>query len=123
MSTIFLVMLMGLTLIVGPDSREFKRVTNPGACTITIINESDLQIERMHMAWRGTERWGTDLLGKNVLKPHTSIPIRDVAPGDYDFVFIDSRQYECFLRNLPIYSDRSWSLTNEWAAHNCRQRR
>ena len=103
-------------LVCGIVPGASSSIANPGSYTLTILNNSNAEIRRMHISWSGTGRWGPDLLGKDVLRPRASFPIRNLAPGDYDILFIDAGGRRCISGPLRISADLTWPLTDR----NCR---
>jgi hypothetical protein len=92
---------------------SFNRHSAAGAHTLTVVNNSSVDITRMYVAWSKTGRWGADLLGKGVLRPGSSFPI-SLAAGEYDLMLVDSRNRSCVLRTIAVYSDKSWSFDDNW---------
>ena len=114
MRKISVLALMLVTLTFVAPAASTSNVT----CTLTVVNNLGRDIQRIHLAWSGTERWGPDRLGKDILRAGRSIPLGDIAPGDYDILFIDTQGNQCVVRNLPIYNDRDFKLTDQ----NCQRK-
>jgi len=110
MRKVVLLALMLVTLIFGVAGAS----TSYGTLTLRVLNHSSKDIQRVHLGWSGTGRWGPDRLGKELLKAGGSISLTDIPPGDYDLLFVDNKENQCVFRNLPIYNNRSWVITNEW---------
>lgn len=103
-----LIIIVLCVAIFGSSSAE-----SPGAHTLTVVNNSGVDITRMYVAWGGTGRWGADRLGRGVLRPGSSIPI-SLAAGEYDLMLVDAGNRRCVARAIAVYADRSWSFNDHW---------
>ena len=85
--------------------------------SLRIVNDSNAEIHEIHYAWTHTGRWGPDMLGKQVLKPHAAFVIGNVSAGDYDILFVNTGGHSCVAGPVSVYANVTWVLTDR----NCRQ--
>ena len=66
--------------------------------------------------------WGDDLLGPGRIFPDGStFTITDISPGHYDIAFVDEDEDVCVVRNVAIYQNLDWNLSQVWLL-NCEWR-
>lgn len=81
--------------------------------SLRIVNNSSSEINRIHLAWKGTRRWGPNLLVKQVLGRGKDFTAPGLSAGDYDILFVDASGRQCVAAGIPIYRDTSWVVTDE----------
>ena len=111
--SVIITVLLILSASINERPSEAREFVSSGSHTLTVINNSSVDITRVHVAWSKTKRWGPDLLGKGVFRRGSSFPI-SLAAGEYDLMLIDSRNRSCVLRTIAVYSDKSWPFDDEW---------
>jgi len=84
--------------------------------SLRIVNNSNSEIREIHLAWRGTGRWGPDVLGKQVLKPRGSFVLGGVSAGDYEMLFVNTGGRSCVAGPIGVYANATFQLTDG----NCR---
>ena len=105
--SLFAVVLAVAAFSVGTVPRQSSAAQ--ARCTLTIVNESNKDIHRLHLSLRGTGNWGPDLLGRNVLHPGDRTSL-NISAGEYDLLAIDANGNQCVQKNIPVYNDRSWPI-------------
>jgi len=86
-----------------------------GNRTITIYNNSDYRIYKIHFGLPGREIYDRDLLGSNVIAPHDSLSIEvDNGRGDCTFALKAETESAAttWERTLNVCTENSWTLTN-----------
>jgi hypothetical protein len=111
--SVIVTMFLILSASINERPSEAREFVSSGSHTLTVINNSSVDITRVHVAWSKTGRWGADLLGKGVFRRGSSLPI-SLAAGEYDLMLVDSRNRSCVARAIAVYSDRSWSFNDQW---------
>jgi hypothetical protein len=105
--SLFVLVLAVAVFSVGMVARQSSAAQ--ARCTLTIVNESNKDIHRLHLSLKGTGNWGPDLLGRNVLHPGDRTS-QNISAGEYDLLVIDANGNQCVLKNIPVYNDRSWPI-------------
>lgn len=80
---------------------------------LRIQNNSRYQIQRVYVSSSEDETWGADQLGDRILRPGAAHTIGELAPGKYDLKFVNEEGVACVLRDVAIFKDTSWLLTNK----------
>ncbi|MFL6275011.1 MAG: hypothetical protein ACJ74G_07355 [Blastocatellia bacterium] len=111
---------MALTLLLYALPLIVPPFANAGATRyqIRINNRSGYDIHRIYMSWAESNSWGRDLLGSRILASYGSFRIVDIVPGEWDIKFVDEDGDACILRNVKVFEDTSWSITDDWLI-NC----
>jgi hypothetical protein len=109
-----------ILMISAPLVAQQNFIAQTRSFTVTIVNNSRREIHRFHLSSKGSANWGADILGRSILYPGNSKSIT-VTSGEYDLLFIDASENQCVLKSFQVYNDRSWELTEDWIANNCRK--
>lgn len=80
---------------------------------VNVKNDSSYDIYHMYMSATSYRRWGTDLLGDNILWTGSSFAVTAV-PGRYDLKLVDEDGDECIVPDLGVYRDAAWNITDPW---------
>lgn len=79
---------------------------------VGITNNSSYDIYELHISSTGDNNRGRDLLGRfGVLESGASTGVT-AEPGRYDLKLVDEDGDECVVRNLGLYGDQSWNITD-----------
>ena len=63
--------------------------------------------------------WGDDLLGpRRIFADGSAFTITQISPGHYDIGFVDEDDDVCIVRNVAIYQNLNWNLSQVWL-FNC----
>ena len=81
--------------------------------SLTIVNDSSFDIERLYVSSSDFGVWGPDQLGLRVLRSGDTFTLTGIKPGEYDIKFVDQDGDTCILR-YQVFRNLSWRLTNSW---------
>ena len=79
--------------------------------TLTIQNNSGYDIYEIQMSPSVDGFWERDLLGHHVLSTGNSFVISNITSGRWDIKVVDEDGDECIIQQVPVYQDRTWTLT------------
>jgi hypothetical protein len=113
--TLVFVTLLLSVLIMGSQTNDAQA----RRYTLTITNNSSRDIHRLQISSSGTGSWGSDLLGRAILRSGESRRWGEIIAGEYDLLLIDASESQCVLRRLAVFNDTSWGITDEWLSRNC----
>ena len=80
----------------------------------TIVNDTKFLVNEIRTSPSGATSWGPDLTGDGDLRPGRTFIMMDITPGQYDVKFVDADENSCILKNVPIFSEMSWTITPAW---------
>jgi hypothetical protein len=104
----FLALLIG-ALVVVPQAAEAQG----RRYMLTLQNRSSYDIHRLFMSPSDVENWGPDQLGTRVIHSGQSFTLTNITPGEYDIAIADEDGDKCILKAVPIFNDKSWSLSDQ----------
>lgn len=84
---------------------------------LKINNRSGYQITKLFVASTEDNEWGPDQFGdekEDVLNPGESYTLDDLVPGEYNIKFVDPDGDTCVLKDIKIFKNESWNLTDSW---------
>lgn len=87
---------------------------------VEIHNDSSLIINSVYMSRTADEDWGDDRLGAGVLPPDHYLPIEEIIPGKYDFLFIDEHERKC-TSVYQIFRDGRIDIDDKWLNTHCKR--
>lgn len=79
--------------------------------TITLKNDSNIQIDRFYVSPIGSDVWGPDRLGRGVLSPNYYTTLQ-VYPGRYDVKLVTHSGSVCKLANMDFSSSDVIDVNN-----------
>jgi hypothetical protein len=122
-ATILAVLALNILVPALPTSKPYAASVMDRRYELAIHNHSGVVIYSIYMSHSYESGWGTDRLGNGTLNPQHYITLSDIVPGEYDFLFIDEYERKCMLRDIPIFKDGEWDLTDEWLNNksNCKR--
>ncbi len=103
MSIVALAILAGALPVAAQSSHSLRIENNTGY---------DIQILRVSSV--SDPNWGRDILGASVLAYGSSFTVTNIPAGYYDIKFVDEDRDVCVLRNVAIFSNQNWDLTEGW---------
>lgn len=99
-------------LMTMPPSAQKTADAQARRYQLRVQNDSRWDIHRIYMSSSEEDNWGPDQLGRRILRSGTAHTITDIIPGEYDIRFVDEDGDKCDLRNIPIFKNTNWVLTN-----------
>jgi hypothetical protein len=114
--TILAPLVLTLFVLILPSSQEQRG----RRYRVEVHNHSRVVIDRIYMSRSSESSWGEDRMGSEVLHPGHYLPIENVIPGEYDFLFIDEDEEKCMRRDVKVFEDREVEITDDWLAANCK---
>ena len=95
----------GMTLLAAASTRA--------TVSITIINNSQLQIRGLYLAPGNPDNWGPDQLNGSTLAPGASFTLNNVACEGSSIRVIAEDQNGCFLyHNVSCDANGTWTISN-----------
>lgn len=88
---------------------------------LVIVNDSEVDVNNLYMSSSHKTSWGPDLLRDDILSPQKSFTISDIIPGEYDFMLVDEEENRCVERDVQIFRDGEWVITEAWFEEHCRR--
>jgi len=79
--------------------------------TVTLKNDSSVQIDRFYVSPIGSDIWGPDRLGNGVLSPNYYTTLQ-VYPGRYDVKLVTHSGSACKLSNMDFSSSDTLDVSN-----------
>jgi hypothetical protein len=86
--------------------------------SLRMQNNTGYDIYQVRLSSVSDDTWHRDLLGSGVFGDGTSFTITQIAPGNYDVLFVDEDGDACQLHNVAIYNNLNWNLSLRWLL-NC----
>lgn len=99
-----LVALAAFTLFASAAHAQWER-------TVTLKNDSNIQIDRFYVSPVGSDIWGPDRLGRGVLSPNYYTTLQ-VYPGRYDVKLVTHAGNVCKLANMDFSSSDMIDVNN-----------
>ncbi len=82
-----------------------------GNKTITIINKTTFNVDRVFLSHVSEDEWGDDLLGDvDVLKPGDSLEV-EIECGKWDAKLVAEDESTCTVREVDICGADTWEIT------------
>jgi hypothetical protein len=89
----------------------------------TFVNHSSVDIPHIYLSPHGTEAWGLDQLGRQVLQPGDSLQLSGMRCDPSDVKLVDRDERQCTLRGVKLCEkDAVFDLTDT-ALALCRRQR
>ncbi|WP_315833179.1 hypothetical protein [Bradyrhizobium prioriisuperbiae] len=82
------------------------------AADFTIVNASQVSLQRLHISPCGARQWGPDQLIEP-LPPSRHFTISDITPGCYDVEFVVAPWNVCVLAGADLRRHKVWKVT-QW---------
>ena len=102
---IVLAAVAGMTLLAAANTRV--------PVSITITNNSQLQIRGLYLAPGNPDNWGPDQLNGSTIAPGTSFTLNNVACEGSSIRVIAEDQNGCFLyHNVSCDANSAWTISN-----------
>lgn len=87
--------------------------------SLRMENNTGYNIYQVRISAVNQMYWPADLLGTSrIFRDGTSFTITQITPGHYDVAFVDEDADVCVVRNVAIYSNLDWDLSQRWLL-NC----
>lgn len=83
------------------------------AATIKIENQSSWEIHEVYFAPSSQDDWGDDHLGKQILKPGTTLTLTGVTPGKWDVRLVDEDEDECIVTGQKISESEKFVIDDK----------
>jgi hypothetical protein len=100
-----LIAILASALPVAAQSRHYLQMEN----------NTGYDVYRLYFSSANSNRWGDDMLGPvRIFRDGSRFTITGIAPGSYDLKFVDQDNDVCVVRNVTIYQDLSWDLSEGW---------
>jgi len=86
---------------------------------LRMANNTGYDIYQVRFSSVSSGIWPPDLLGSSrIFRDGSSFTITSISPGRYDIAFVDEDSDVCVVRDVAIYQDLSWNLSQSWLL-NC----
>ena len=79
--------------------------------TITIVNKTSFNVDRVYLSHVSEDEWGDDILGDNdVLEPGDSLEV-EIECGEWDVKLIAADESTCTVSGVDICAADTWEIT------------
>jgi hypothetical protein len=79
-----------------------------------IVNKSSYTFARLYLSPSTRRRWGTDQLGRRVVRPGQSFTLHGIPCGLYDIKLVDEDGDTCVVAEIPMCRDHThWEVTDD----------
>jgi hypothetical protein len=96
--------LVGLTAFTSPGN---------GAKTITVVNKTTFNVDRIFLSPVEEKNWGDDILGETeILKPGDEVEI-EIDCGSWDVKLVAEDESTCELAGVEICAADIWEITSD----------
>jgi hypothetical protein len=81
---------------------------------VTIINQSDWQLDHFYMAPADKTDWGPDQLGDKVIGTGERFTLSDIPCDIWDIKVVDEDGDECVIESVDLCKDNAeWKITSK----------
>jgi hypothetical protein len=81
---------------------------------VTVINQSDWQIDHFFMSPADTTDWGPDQLGDDVISKGEKFTLTDIPCNKWDIKVVDEDGDECVIESVDLCSEAAeWKITSK----------
>lgn len=74
-------------------------------------NNTGFDIYKLYFSSVNSNNWGYDLLGTRIFYDGNRFTLTQISPGHYDVKFVDEDEDVCVMRDVPVYRDLNWDLS------------
>lgn len=120
-TTIVAVLTLSLLALILPQHAPQSANIINRRYRLEIHNHSEVEIYSIYMSQSYETKWGRDRLGESTLTPRHYLPIEDIIPGEYDFLFVDEYDRRCMRRDVQIFEDITLDIEDDWLDRHCKR--
>ena len=81
---------------------------------VTVINQSDWQLDHFFMSPADKTEWGPDQLGEAVIKKGEKFTLTDIPCNSWDIKLVDEDGDECIVESVDLCKDNAeWHITSK----------
>ena len=93
---------------------SFPAVDAANKSQVTVINQSDWQLDHFYMSPADTTDWGEDQLGDDVIGKGEKFTLTDIPCNKWDIKVVDEDGDECVIESVDLCSDTAeWKITSK----------
>ncbi len=81
------------------------------ALDLKLVNKTDRDLHQLFVGPAGSEEWGPDQLGEDVVENGATFTLTEIPKGKYDVLFVDEHGDKCDVRDVDFSSSEEFVMT------------